>query len=120
MHIPAVVWAFSKVLVIILIAAVVVVTYVPYNTDLTGAWDHGDHHIWLSRTWCGSYTVYDMDSNMDHIGLLSVDRMLNLDKYDVHDPTGIIGDISGRLSYNKCNSTITLVDSDGSVVFTKK
>lgn len=101
----------------------IAITYVPYNNDLSGAWIYVENgkHVWLSRTWCGSYNIHEINDDMNHIGSFSVDRMLNLDKYDIVSPSGYIKDIkTKRLTRNKKNSVITLCDDTGLAIFTKK
>jgi len=120
-QIPAFIWSIAKLLLIVIIASAVSVIYVPYNTDLTGEWLYGDdkHRMWLSRTCCGSYGIYDIDGGMNQIGSLTVDRMLNLNKYDIVNPTGYLEDIvTKRISLNKKNSKMTLRGDD--IEFAKK
>lgn len=122
---PAILWSIVKLLIIVLIVSIVISTYVPYNTDITGEWQYekDNKKIWLSRGWCGNYNIYDMDDDMCHIGTFVVDRMLNLDKYDLQNPSGSIVNISTRrFVLSQKNSKFTLRDGsvDGNIELTKK
>jgi hypothetical protein len=99
--------ALLQLFVIILIGIGLLIMLVPYNTGLTGRWQFQDKVVWLSRTDYGNYTIHDTINNMDHIGTLRVDRMLNPDKYTVVDFDGCT---ASRVCVMSRNSKTEIID----------
>ena len=100
-------------IVIVLIIMCITVCVVPYNQDLTGMWEYNNVLVWLSRSPGGNYLIHDVDKTMVHIGTLKVDRLLNLDRYNICNPTGSLADICApRIGVSTINSQIEMFNTN--------
>ena len=109
-----------KVLLVVIIGVVATIAMVPYNINLTGVWNYNDNKLWLSRTPWGNYTIHDISDDMNHIGTLQVDRLLNINKYFVNNPTDAISDIGvDKVTISTMNSKTEMFgDPSGNLILT--
>ena len=109
-------------IMLIIVTLSVSMIYVPYNRDITGEWLYGEkeRRVWFSYTKCGNYKIYDILDEMKHVGTLKVDRLFNLNKYDLDNAEGVIKCIVSTERMEVCvnNSKMEIV-CNNEAMFTK-